>query len=185
MVRRSVLTVALLLAACDAGVNRQSGGAANSVTPADGGGEASTLDSAQEVRDAGEALPVDEPPLDADDDAAEVADGAAPDGAAQAVDAGAPAREDAAVLDAAAQPVPSFRADILPILIDQCLACHNETGIAFSLETYAAARAYADVMADVTSQRTMPVCSPGDARCGLTQDEIAAIGTWARGGAPE
>lgn len=181
--------VCATLAACSSVAEEAAGSGVASRDPShDGGLPATAADAGAETP--GETLDAGAAPLDAsargDGGTLEPMDSATlPDASARTDSAAPDGERDAgeAVIDAA--DAPSFRAAILPILVDQCTACHQEAGIAFSLETYEAARPLAAQIAEQTSQRTMPVCNPGDSRCGLTNTDIALIAAWATGGAPE
>jgi mono/diheme cytochrome c family protein len=88
--------------------------------------------------------------------------------------------------------VPTFNKDIAPILYENCATCHRPGQVApFSLLTYSDAAKRAGLIAAVTAKRYMP---PWKAEEGyghfqderrLTDAQIAAIGEWARNGAPE
>jgi hypothetical protein len=74
------------------------------------------------------------------------------------------------------------------------VSCHQEGGIGpFSLDDYAAASARASQIAAYTADRIMPPflvetggeCGSFDESVALTDEEIAMIGAWARGGARE
>lgn len=93
--------------------------------------------------------------------------------------------------DTSADAEPSFYADVLPLLEQRCVGCHQEGGIApFTLDSYEAAETYAASIARVTADRTMPPWSAAsDGSCGtfrdsiaLTDDEIATFGKWANQG---
>jgi mono/diheme cytochrome c family protein len=87
---------------------------------------------------------------------------------------------------------PNFNHDIAPILYENCAGCHRPGQVApFSLLTYQDAGRRASLIAAVTARRYMPPwkAEPGyghfeDERR-LTDQQIAAIGEWARAGAPE
>jgi hypothetical protein len=90
-----------------------------------------------------------------------------------------------------AEPV-TYTKHIAPILFKQCVSCHREGEIApFSLMTYAEAKKKAALIANVTSNKRMPVWKPeaghgefeGERR--LTDREIAMLYQWAEDGAPE
>ena len=96
-----------------------------------------------------------------------------------------------ATLTAVQEPV-TFTRDVAPILFEHCVACHREGGIGpFSLETYAAARERAGLIAAKTRARTMPPWLPdpgpepfvGERR--LPEEAIETLRRWAEGGAPE
>jgi hypothetical protein len=93
-----------------------------------------------------------------------------------------------------ASAAPTFYQDAAPIFESKCVGCHQEGGIGpFSLDDYAAASARASQIADYTADRIMPPflvetggeCGSFDERAALTDEEIATIGAWARGGARE
>jgi hypothetical protein len=87
---------------------------------------------------------------------------------------------------------PTFNKDIAPIVYENCATCHRPGQVApFSLLTYSDAAKRASLIAAVTAKRYMPPwkAEPGyghfqDERR-LTDAQIAAIGEWARNGAPE
>ncbi|HXH06023.1 MAG TPA: tetratricopeptide repeat protein [Vicinamibacterales bacterium] len=88
--------------------------------------------------------------------------------------------------------VPTFAADVAPILFTRCAPCHHPGGPApFSLLTYAEARRRARQIADLTARREMPPWLPepgygefeGERR--LHPDEIDTLQRWAAAGAPE
>lgn len=97
----------------------------------------------------------------------------------------------------AAGGTPTFHADIEPLLQRSCVSCHSTGGIApFGLGSYQDAKSVAELIAEVTSERTMPPwgafetdeCRPrhgwkADLR--LSGEEIATIEAWSAGGAPE
>ena len=95
----------------------------------------------------------------------------------------------------AAQPVDkpaTFARDVAPILYRHCATCHRPDGAApFSLLTYEDARRRASQMATVTASRYMPPWKPepgfgdfaGERR--LSDDEIATIDRWVKGGQVE
>ncbi|MFZ5476470.1 MAG: hypothetical protein ACOZNI_06795 [Myxococcota bacterium] len=99
-----------------------------------------------------------------------------------------------AVVEAAGVPGPTWHADVAPVVVRECAACHRADGIApFPLTSYDEAAPVADAMAAATAERSMPpfnldnsgACNTfADARW-LTDEEIATLGDWARAGAPE
>jgi hypothetical protein len=53
--------------------------------------------------------------------------------------------------------MPTYYADVKPILDGRCVPCHSETGVApFGLSTYEDAAAYGQAIVAATSSRTMP-----------------------------
>ncbi|MEQ1501735.1 MAG: hypothetical protein ABMB14_05865 [Myxococcota bacterium] len=91
-----------------------------------------------------------------------------------------------------ADPVPTYRADVEPIMAGRCVGCHTPGGIGtFPLDTYADVVEVGEVVGAVTSSRSMP---PWKAAAGhqtyandpsLTDDQIATIAAWVEGGMPE
>ncbi|MFO0761819.1 MAG: hypothetical protein U0359_35590 [Byssovorax sp.] len=89
---------------------------------------------------------------------------------------------------------PTYAEDIAPIVMKNCVTCHQPGGIApFSLLTYAEVSAAAGSIKQQTATRAMPPFNPDnsgdcntfeDARW-LTDEEIALIGAWVDAGAPE
>ncbi len=100
----------------------------------------------------------------------------------------------AATADVAAQDVPTFTADVAPILYESCARCHQPDGIGpMSLLTYQDARRYAGRIAQKVETRQMPPWHL-DKTVGiqaykndvsLSDRQIETILTWAAGGAPE
>ncbi|HTV18637.1 MAG TPA: hypothetical protein VMG12_08205 [Polyangiaceae bacterium] len=91
-------------------------------------------------------------------------------------------------------PAPTFYEHAAPIFEAKCVSCHQEGGIGpFSLDDYAAASARASQIEAYTADRIMPPflvetggeCGSFDEGVALTDEEIATIGAWARGGALE
>ena len=86
---------------------------------------------------------------------------------------------------------PTFYKEILPILQDHCQSCHRPGEVApMPLVTYEQSRPWADAIAHETGMKMMPPWF-ADPRYGrfsndpsLTDQQIAAILTWARAGAP-
>jgi mono/diheme cytochrome c family protein len=86
---------------------------------------------------------------------------------------------------------PSFYRDILPILQDHCQSCHRRGEVApMPLVTYEQARLWAGPMAHAVGMKMMPPWF-ADPRFGrfaddpsLTEQQIAAIVSWAAAGAP-
>lgn len=89
------------------------------------------------------------------------------------------------------QPAPTFYKDIQPILQDHCQSCHRVGEVApMPLETYEQAKPWADTMAHSVEMRMMPPWF-ADPRYGhfsndpsLNEQQIAAIVSWAKAGAP-
>ncbi len=84
--------------------------------------------------------------------------------------------------------------DVLPIVEQSCLGCHQQGGIGpIRLDTYASAKQYAASMKTLTAARIMPPWgATSDGSCGdfrsslaLSDDAIATIGKWADAGASE
>jgi hypothetical protein len=91
-------------------------------------------------------------------------------------------------------PAPTFYQQAAPIFASKCVSCHQEGGIGpFALDDYAAASSRASQIAAYTADRIMPPflletggeCGNFDEGAALTDEEIATIGAWARGGARE
>lgn len=80
---------------------------------------------------------------------------------------------------------------VAPILNRSCVSCHRTGEVApFSLDSYAQARLWAPMLAEVAERRVMP---PWKAAAGygefhgaraLTDGEISTLAAWAKGGAP-
>jgi hypothetical protein len=91
----------------------------------------------------------------------------------------------------ATAPEPSFYRDVLPILQGHCQECHRAGGIApMPLETYEQVKPYAAAVGVAARARTMPPWF-ADPKVGkfsndssLSEQEIAALSTWAELGAP-
>ncbi len=89
---------------------------------------------------------------------------------------------------------PTFHEDVAPILAESCNSCHQDGAIApMSLTTYAATEAFAGLIADDAEARIMPpwladnsgACNTFQHANWLADDEIATLGAWVDGGAPE
>lgn len=87
---------------------------------------------------------------------------------------------------------PSFSRDVAPILRNACASCHRSGGIApFSLESAQTAKGRALAIAAQVESRRMPPWPPGPAspelagadRRRLSEEQIATVVEWARGGA--
>ncbi|WP_439620283.1 c-type cytochrome [Gemmata sp.] len=97
-----------------------------------------------------------------------------------------------ALLSAHAADAPTFSRHVAPILYKNCVTCHRPGAIGpFPLTTYAEAKKRAELIADVTGDRTMPPWKPEaghgeflDSRT-LTAAQIATLKAWAAAGAPE
>ncbi|MCP4498372.1 MAG: hypothetical protein GY822_00190 [Deltaproteobacteria bacterium] len=96
--------------------------------------------------------------------------------------------------DAGVSNVPTWHEDVAPIVAIHCQGCHVEDGIGpFQLMTYEQAFPVASLMAYYTAERIMPPfladnsgdCNTFQDAKWLTEGEIATIGAWAEGGAPE
>src|SRR5438045_4686154 len=93
--------------------------------------------------------------------------------------------------DAAAQPAPTFTADVAPILAARCVGCHRAGGIGpFELVTYDDAKRHAAQIGVVTARRLMPPWKPTagmgefqDERR-LTDRELDTLQRWIVAGAP-
>jgi hypothetical protein len=86
----------------------------------------------------------------------------------------------------------TFAEHIAPIVFQNCTTCHRpgEAG-PFPMTNYAETRKRASLIAEVTSEKSMPPWHP-DAGCGdfvgerrLTKEQIAEFQAWADAGAPE
>src|SRR5215469_14864327 len=77
------------------------------------------------------------------------------------------------------------------IVYSRCATCHHPSGSAFSLITYAEARAWAPAIKDAVLQRRMPpwgaVKGFGDFRNdeALTAEQLELVAKWVDGGLPE
>ena len=87
---------------------------------------------------------------------------------------------------------PSYTKDVAPLLVDRCGMCHHPGGPApFSLLTYADVKRRATQIATVTKNRFMPPWKadpsngPFVGQFPLNDAEIALVGRWVDGGAPE
>ena len=90
--------------------------------------------------------------------------------------------------------VPTWGADVAPIVERSCSGCHHEGGLGTGdFTTYAAARPMAGAMASALGASRMPppamdpTCRSyvGHERLVLTAEETALVTAWAEGGAPE
>lgn len=88
----------------------------------------------------------------------------------------------------------TYYGDVRPILVENCVMCHTEGGIApFTLQTYDAAVEVSERMLEVTRDRIMPPfladssgeCNTWSNHRGLTDEEIALIGQWVVTGTAE
>jgi hypothetical protein len=94
---------------------------------------------------------------------------------------------------ARANATPTFTRDVAPILQKRCQNCHRRDHVGpFALETYEQARKRASDIASVAVERSMPPWKPAPGvgpklkhDQSLTPDEIAILGAWAEGGAPQ
>ena len=91
----------------------------------------------------------------------------------------------------AAEAVPTFSADVAPILYESCVACHRPNHLApMSLITYDDVRPWARaVKSKVVSREMPPWGADSSVRAykndvSLSQDEIDLIAAWVDGGAP-
>lgn len=89
---------------------------------------------------------------------------------------------------------PTFYEDVAPIVYANCVDCHSDGGIApFSLVSYDDAAKMASSMASAVESRYMPPwradnsgeCNTWQGARVLSDDDIATIVAWAKGGAPE
>lgn len=85
----------------------------------------------------------------------------------------------------------TYAEDVAEILNTSCVRCHRDGQNApFSLEGYANAKRYSDMVALATSKRIMPPwkAQPGDVEfhddAHLSDDQIATLAAWADAGAP-
>ena len=90
------------------------------------------------------------------------------------------------------KPAVTFSEHIAPLVFQNCTSCHRpgEAG-PFSLTNYAETRKRANLIAEVTSEKSMPPWHP-DPGCGeflgerrLTTEQIAMLKSWAENGTPE
>ena len=88
--------------------------------------------------------------------------------------------------------VVSWYADVQPLLEENCLSCHAEEGISFSLEDFQIAAAMAGPIAEVTAAGIMPPWPADETDCMplmdprvLEDDQIALLQEWSDLGAPE
>src|SRR5262249_18498661 len=90
--------------------------------------------------------------------------------------------------------VPTYHRDIAPLFASHCTGCHHAGGIApFPLDSYKGARTHSLAIALSTKTRRMPPSNlDNSGECNtfidapwLTDEEIATIGAWVQGGAPE
>lgn len=88
--------------------------------------------------------------------------------------------------------VPTYYADVKPILDAKCTLCHTPGGIApFTLLSYADAKMHAPDIAPAVKAHVMPpwppsnTCNQYNGDRSLPQAEIDTIAAWAAGGAPE
>ncbi len=88
--------------------------------------------------------------------------------------------------------VPSYTADIAPILADNCATCHREGGIApFAMDSHTMVQGWSPMIREVLMTKRMP---PGqiDGHIGefindrlITDEEVRSIIAWADAGAPK
>jgi hypothetical protein len=97
-----------------------------------------------------------------------------------------------AALACDAEPVPTYHADVKPILERSCVRCHSAENIGpFQLDNFTDASAVKDLIAASAEARTMPPWLAGpdcDDYVGdptLSDEEIATLRQWADGNAPE
>ena len=91
----------------------------------------------------------------------------------------------------AAEGVPTFSADVAPILYESCVACHRPNHLApMSLITYDDVRPWARAVKSKVVSREMPPWGADSSvrayrnDASLSQDEIDLIAAWVDGGAP-
>ena len=84
--------------------------------------------------------------------------------------------------------------DMAPLFAEHCTSCHHDGGIApFALDDYASAKPKAALIAALTKSREMPpwgATSDGSCRSfaddpSLSDEQIASIDQWVKGGAIE
>jgi hypothetical protein len=94
---------------------------------------------------------------------------------------------------------PTFYADVLPILRENCVVCHREAALSaggmlapMALETYEQARPWAPLIAAAVEERRMPPWGADQRHEGtfigeryLSEEERATLIAWAEQGAPE
>lgn len=86
----------------------------------------------------------------------------------------------------------TYYEDVLPMVMENCQACHTDPGLAVALDDYSVASQFANAMAARTDAREMPPWPP-DPSCGmplknerlLDDVEKAMFAAWAADGAPE
>jgi hypothetical protein len=88
--------------------------------------------------------------------------------------------------------VPTWHGEIRALTEAQCGSCHTAGGVgSMPFDTYEQTAPWAEVIAAVTADRTMPpwppvdCCRPLQHPLALTNDQIAAFEAWSAGGAPE
>jgi peroxiredoxin len=96
------------------------------------------------------------------------------------------------VINYAATAVPSYIADIAPILADNCATCHREGGIApFAMDSHTMVQGWSPMIREVLMTKRMP---PGqiDGHIGefindrlITDEEVRNVIAWADAGAPK
>ena len=89
-------------------------------------------------------------------------------------------------------PVPSYVADIAPVLAEQCAACHREGGVApFAMDSHAMVQGWSPMIREVLMTKRMP---PGaiDGHIGqfmndrlIEEQDVRNIIAWAEAGAPK
>jgi hypothetical protein len=90
-----------------------------------------------------------------------------------------------------APPEVSWYRDIQPLLQENCLGCHADQGISFSLEDMTIAAAMGDAMVDAVSSGRMPPwpadeesCLPLSGTRTLTSEQVDLLSRWVALGAP-
>jgi hypothetical protein len=104
-------------------------------------------------------------------------------------------RTDSGESDSAAGDVdaPTWTGEVGSIVMTHCTGCHDDSGVAFPLNTYVFAASVADAVATAVSDRTMPpwgLDASGDCQefsnlDWLSEEEIDLVVEWAAAGAPE
>ena len=88
--------------------------------------------------------------------------------------------------------VPTFNKDVAPIIFNNCSTCHHAGEVApFPLMSYGDVRKHAKEIVDLTQDRQMPPWKPAPnyahfmSERRLSDEQIATIAAWSRGGKPE
>lgn len=94
------------------------------------------------------------------------------------------------LLAASAMADTEFNNDVLPLVADNCLVCHSDAGVSFSLEDPDTVYSLRQALTDAVANRRMPpwLAEPGHQEYrddySLTADEIAVFADWADAGYP-